>query len=97
MVVLDADGTLGPDDLPEDAGPAALLGGVSGGASADGGPDRLVGRPLAEVERYYTERALALAGGKRDVAAAMLGIGERTLYRNLQKWKTEDDEKTAGN
>ena len=96
MVVLDADGALGPDDLPEDAGPAALLGGASGGPSADGGPDRLVGRPLADVERYYTERALALAGGKRDVAAAMLGIGERTLYRNLQKWKTEDDEKAAG-
>ncbi len=95
MVVLDADGVLGPDDLPEDAGPA-LPGGQSCGSSADGGPDRLVGRPLAEVERYYTERALALAGGKRDVAAAMLGIGERTLYRNLQKWKTEDDERAAG-
>jgi two-component system response regulator HydG len=96
MVVLDADGVLGPDDLPEDAGPAALLGGGGGAAPADGGPDRLVGRPLADVERYYTERALAQAAGKRDVAAAMLGIGERTLYRNLQKWKKEDDDKAAG-
>ena len=82
-------------DLPDDAGPAASSGGSSS-PLADGGPDRLVGRPLAEVERYYTERALALAGGKRDEAARMLGIGERTLYRNLQKWKTEDEERIAG-
>jgi two-component system response regulator HydG len=95
MVVLDADGVLGPDDLPEDAGPAGLLGRSTGDTAGDG-PDRLIGRPLAEVERYYTERALALAGGKRDVAAEMLGIGERTLYRILQRWKADDDGKAAG-
>jgi two-component system, NtrC family, response regulator HydG len=93
MVVLDADGVLGWDDLPEDAGPAAA---GPGSASAATGPDSLVGRPLAEVERYYTEKALALTGGNREEAAKALGIGERTLYRKLQEWKKEDDAKAGG-
>jgi two-component system response regulator HydG len=49
-----------------------------------------VGRPLAEVERYYSEQALALTGGNREEAARLLGIGERTLYRNIQEWKLQD-------
>jgi two-component system response regulator HydG len=49
-----------------------------------------VGRPLAEVERWYTERALELANGNREEASRLLGIGERTLYRNIQAWKTQD-------
>src|SRR5207237_3436009 len=93
MVVLDADGVLGRADLPEDAGPAASGPGL---ASPAAGPDQLVGRPLAEVERYYTEKALALTGGNREEAARTLGIGERTLYRKLQEWKKEDDEKAGG-
>ena len=52
-------------------------------------PDHLIGRPLAEVERYYMEKALELTAGNREEAARLLGIGERTLYRNLQKWKNE--------
>jgi two-component system response regulator HydG len=55
--------------------------------------DPLIGRPLADVERFYTERALELTNGNREEAAKMLGIGERTLYRNLQKWKNEDEQK----
>ena len=50
------------------------------------GHDGLVGRPLDEVEKYYVQRALELAGGKRDEAAEMLGIGERTLYRKIKEW-----------
>jgi two-component system response regulator HydG len=49
-----------------------------------------VGRPLTEVERYYCERALELTQGKREEAARMLGIGERTLYRMMQDWKVQD-------
>lgn len=84
MLILDLDGELGLDDLPEDSGikPASS-------APTASGPDHLVGRPLAEVERYYMERALALTEGNREEAAKLLGIGERTLYRNLQKWKNE--------
>src|SRR5205814_1608232 len=84
MVVLDADGELTLDDLPEDAGvrPAG-----SGGPAPPAGPNHLVGRPLREVERYYMEKALELTGGNREEAAKLLGIGERTLYRQIEKWK----------
>jgi two-component system response regulator HydG len=86
MVVLDADGVLGWDDLPDDAGPAK--GGVE---PVPTGADGLVGRPLADVERYYIEAALTLTAGNREEAARRLGIGERTLYRKLQEWKKDGD------
>jgi two-component system response regulator HydG len=91
MLVLDLDGELTLDDLPEDSGlKPAVPGGESGG-----GPDHLIGRPLADVERYYMEKALELTGGNREEAARLLGIGERTLYRNLQKWKNEGGDAAA--
>jgi two-component system response regulator HydG len=88
MVVLDHDGVLGPDDVQE----GGILERLSApaGAGAPAGPSALVGRPLSEVERYYTEQALALTNGNREEAARMLGIGERTLYRNIQEWKLQD-------
>ncbi|MBX9583946.1 MAG: sigma-54 dependent transcriptional regulator [Gemmataceae bacterium] len=86
MMVLDLDGELTLDDLPEDAGPRPPGSGSGAGGGA-GGPDHLVGRPLAEVERYYMEKALELTRGNREEAANLLGIGERTLYRKLQEWK----------
>lgn len=92
MMVLDLDGELTLDDLPEDAGPRPH-GGTPGAGPA--GPDHLVGRPLDEVERYYMEKALELTKGNREEAAKLLGIGERTLYRKLQEWK-KGDEKAAG-
>jgi two-component system response regulator HydG len=85
MVVLDEDGVLGPDDLPEDN---ALR--VAGAAVGVPTPAGLVGRPLADVERYYTEKTLEMTGGNREEAARKLGIGERTLYRNIQDWKMQD-------
>jgi len=85
MVVLDLDGELTLDDLPEDAG--VRPSGLSGGGAAAHGPDHLVGRPLDEVERYYMEKALDLTKGNREEAAKLLGIGERTLYRKIQEWK----------
>jgi two-component system response regulator HydG len=94
MMVLDLDGELTPDDLPEDAGPRPHGGSASGAAGA-GGPDHLVGRPLAEVERYYMEKALELTKGNREEAAKLLGIGERTLYRKLQEWKRADEQAAA--
>ncbi len=88
MVVLDTDGILGLDDVQEDS---ELLRGPGGGTDGHAaGPGALVGRPLAEVERYYIEQALALTGGKREEAARLLGIGERTLYRVLKDWELQD-------
>ena len=86
MVVLDTDGLLDADDLPEEVAP--LVGGEDDAApvTAAGGGDHLIGRPLSEVERFYAERALELTAGKREDAAKMLGIGERTLYRKIKEW-----------
>ena len=41
------------------------------------------------------EKALELTGGKREEAAKMLGIGERTLYRQMTEWKLQDKIKDA--
>ncbi len=86
MVVLDADGVLGLDDVQE----GDILKRVPLTDGVASGPASLVGRPLSEVERYYIEQALALTGGKREEAAKMLGIGERTLYRVIKDWDLQD-------
>lgn len=39
--------------------------------------------PLAEVERRYIRHVLEKVGGNKRRAAAILGIGRRTLYRRL--------------
>jgi two-component system response regulator HydG len=64
-------------------------------AGAEAGADQLVGRPLTEIERHYTERTLEMTGGNREEAAKLLGIGERTLYRMIQEWKAQDRIKGA--
>jgi two-component system response regulator HydG len=84
-VVQDVDGVLGVDDVTD----SDVIRKAPGSAPLAGGSS-LVGRPLTEVERYYVEQALALAEGRRDEAARMLGIGERTLYRVMQDWKLQD-------
>ncbi|MCA9039768.1 MAG: sigma-54-dependent Fis family transcriptional regulator [Planctomycetaceae bacterium] len=87
MIILDTDGLLDIDDLPLDI--AELVDYSSTGEKTDGflsGADSLVGRPLADVEKYYIQKALELTGGKREEAASMLGIGERTLYRKIREY-----------
>jgi len=86
MVIQDQDGVLDMDDL-QDGDPLTATAAATAGSA---GADYLVGRPLAEVERYYAEKALELADGNREEAARMLGIGERTLYRQIQDWKLQD-------
>jgi two-component system response regulator HydG len=92
MVVMDYDGVLGVDDVQD----TRIMQKDGGGTSAlpAGGPS-LVGKPLSEVERYYSEEALKLTGGNREEAARMLGIGERTLYRKITDWKETDRIKSA--
>lgn len=85
MLALDTDGVLDVDDLPEELAPLAKS--VDGNAPpAAAGADSLIGRPLEEVEAYYIARALELTHGKREEAARMLGIGERTLYRKIKEY-----------
>jgi len=45
-----------------------------------------VGMTLAEAERQLIEATLRQAGGNKPRAAAMLGIGLRTLYRKLDEY-----------
>lgn len=91
LVVQDTDGILGLDDLQE----GDTLRRLPLPNHQAAGPTSLVGRPLTEVERYYIEQALQLTEGNREEAAKMLGIGERTLYRNMQEWKLQDKVRDA--
>lgn len=84
MLALDTDGKLDIDDLPTEL--AELSGDSPDGFVGSSGSDMLIGRPLDEVEKYYIARALELTGGKREETAAMLKIGERTLYRKIKEY-----------
>jgi two-component system response regulator HydG len=86
-VVQDFDDTLGLEDLPESDALRRADGDRRGPVS---GSSELIGRPLAEVERFFIERTLERTGGNREEAAKLLGIGERTLYRVIQEWKQQD-------
>ena len=82
MVVVDYDGLLDMDDLPEElAGPAEPA--AEPGEQSLAG---LVGRTLVEVEKLFVAETLRLSGGNRELAAEKLGIGERTLYRKIKEF-----------
>jgi two-component system response regulator HydG len=83
MVVVDYDGLLDTDDLPEELADKSESGGEPRTASLTG----LVGKPLEEIERLFIAETLRVTGGNREDAAQMLGIGERTLYRKIKEYK----------
>jgi two-component system response regulator HydG len=86
MFVLDMDGLLDVDDLPEEIAALATEEGDGSLTAAGSGADVLIGRPLKEVEKYYIQRVLELTEGNREEAAQSLGIGERTLYRKIKEY-----------
>ena len=91
MVVVDFDGILDVDDLPEDLVAPAGGGPLDAGSGTSpltnsAGPGALTGRSLEEVEKYYIAETLKLTGGNREETARMLGIGERTLYRKIKEY-----------
>lgn len=85
MVVVDGDGMLDLDDLPSelaepgDAATEATTTPVSALSFSS-----MVGKTLEEVEVSFIAETLKAAGGNREEAARMLGIGERTLYRKIK-------------
>jgi two-component system response regulator HydG len=82
MVVVDFDGVLDLDDLPEE-----LAAPIEAAEEARGGNlTGLVGKPLAEIERLFIAETLEQTGGNREAAAEMLGIGQRTLYRKIKEY-----------
>jgi two-component system, NtrC family, response regulator HydG len=83
MVVVDFDGVLDVDDLPDElSAPADASEKVPGANLA-----ALVGKPLSEVERLFIAETLRQTGGNREAAAEMLGIGQRTLYRKIKEYE----------
>ncbi len=87
MVVLaddSAESKLALTDLPPEIyspAPAA-----SGGAIVPTGPTSMVGLSLIEAEKQFIRDTLKMVAGNREQAAAILGIGERTLYRKLKEY-----------
>ena len=82
MVVVDYDGLLDVDDLPEElAGPAEPA-----AEPAEQSLVGLVGHTLEEIEKLFIAETLRVSGGNREVAADKLGIGERTLYRKIKEY-----------
>ena len=82
MVVVDYDGLLDVDDLPEELADSVEPEAEPSGTSLT----RLVGKPLSEIEKLFLAETLRLTGGNREEAARMLGIGERTLYRKIKEY-----------
>ena len=83
MVVVDYDGLLDLDDLPEELAEPAEPSGEPATQSLAG----LVGRSLEDLGRLFIAETLRATGGNREEAARMLGIGERTLYRKLKEYR----------
>ncbi len=86
MLLLDTDGILDVNDLPDEISPLPADTEEQLANSASGGQDALIGKDLREVEKYYIRKALEITDGKREEAANMLGMGERTLYRKIKEY-----------
>ncbi|MFP4146009.1 MAG: sigma-54-dependent transcriptional regulator [Phycisphaeraceae bacterium] len=56
----------------------------AGNSARKDSPDELL--PLEEVERQYVQHVLEVVGGNKTIAADVLGLGRRTLYRKLERW-----------
>ncbi|MDR3181860.1 MAG: sigma-54 dependent transcriptional regulator [Planctomycetaceae bacterium] len=94
MVVVDYDGLIDMDDLPEEIGgililPAArkqTVYALRDETTQASSLRELVGKPLEEIERLFITETLNAADGNREEAAKMLNIGERTLYRKIKDY-----------
>lgn len=79
---------LEPRHLPSRVRSPSRKNGDQGGAATLGAAARLVGQDeimtLQELERRYVEHVLERVDGNKRRAAALLGIGRRTLYRKLE-------------
>ena len=46
--------------------------------------------PLEEVERRHILRVLQAVGGNRTLAAKILGLDRKTLYRKLERFEPQE-------
>ncbi|MCL2710361.1 MAG: sigma-54 dependent transcriptional regulator [Planctomycetaceae bacterium] len=95
MVVVDYDGMLDTDDLPEEIGGEmplpvkvnrALVQDAQDLAQTSGSLRELVGKSMADIERLFITVTLNVTGGNREETAKLLDIGERTLYRKIKEY-----------
>jgi len=80
----EAGDTHGPVTIDVRHIPAAVRAGEDDDAASASGS--LAGASLEQLEKRAIRETLRLTGGNREQAAAMLGIGERTLYRKLKEY-----------
>lgn len=55
-------------------------------------PSELV--PLEVVEQRYIQRVLEAVGGNKTLAARILRLGRKTLYRKLERWAAGESDST---
>jgi two-component system response regulator HydG len=97
-VVLSRDAVIDLDDLPpaiaESSGAASIADANLASPAADGrGIYLSVGTSLDEAERRLLTETLKATGGDKNLAAKILGVATRTIYRKLNQDKqTEQDE-----
>jgi two-component system response regulator HydG len=80
MVVMSDRETLDVRDLPQEIYNVKRLPGQTRAVD-------LSGLPLNEIEKQAIIDTLAKTGNNRQLAAKLLGIGERTLYRKIKEYK----------
>ena len=88
-VVLSRESSLGEDDLPREVRESG-----GGAASGPGGSSSLsfaIGTPLSEIEMRVITETLRQTRGDKRLAAKLLGIATRTIYRRLEGKSDEDN------
>lgn len=78
MVVVSTQEIIGVEDIPDHI--------LQRGGSEHSAPCLVAGITIDEAERELIKSTLATVGGNREEASKMLGIGERTLYRKLDRY-----------
>ena len=81
-VVLTREPWIGPRDIPE---------AISGLTPKTRSITISIGTPLDEVEQRLIEETLQHTGGDKTLAAKLLGITSRTIYRKLQREEPAQD------
>ncbi len=83
-VVLSRESSIGEDDLPRDLCAAVTVGGGMGAGGAGSSLSFPIGTPLAEIEMRVIHETLRQTKGDKRLAAKLLGIATRTIYRRLE-------------
>jgi two-component system response regulator HydG len=77
---------LGVEDLPE------KIRNFQGSQVFIGGEDPTEMVPLEEIERRYILHVLGAVGSNKTMAARILGLDRKTLYRKLRQYQSGSDE-----